>query len=60
MPSGSPEFRGAVKYMNADIEYQRRREKCAQYKKELKHCTNLNYIRFLKKKLHNLSKLGVV
>lgn len=57
MPSGGPEFRGDVKYQNAHVEYKRRRQRLAQYRKELKTTWNSNYQRFLERKISRLQKL---
>lgn len=57
MPSGGPEFRGDVKYKNAEVEYKRRRQRLAGYRKELKTTYNQNYARFLEQKISRLEKM---
>ena len=57
MPSGGPEYRGDVKYMNAEIEYTRRKERLQHYLNELKLSKNNNYQRFLEKKIERLRRM---
>lgn len=61
MPSGGPEFYGEMKYRNAIVEHERRKQRLKYYKNQLKSLersnTQQNFQRFLLEKIQRVQRM---
>lgn len=61
MPSGGPEFYADMKYKNAIVEHERRKQRLKYYKNQLKSLERSNkqqnYQRFLLEKIQRVKKM---